>query len=170
MLLTLRMQRRAEKAFTKWPPGMFPTRVQSLAELYSCTWGLFWRKFSLNDCTVLYFAEIKRFREHFEATTYMRWCGLQWRYLNTIFREIRPRVGWKTERHTRTHTRIVISLDYFYWLWKGSRCTDSCLLPRIGLFARRHSTVFLFRRVRKIAKSDYWLRFLLSVHPYVWSN
>jgi hypothetical protein len=24
----------------------------------------------LNDCTVLYFSEIKRFREHFEATKY----------------------------------------------------------------------------------------------------
>jgi len=27
----------AEKAFTKWLPGMFPTPVQSLAEVYSCT-------------------------------------------------------------------------------------------------------------------------------------
>jgi len=57
-------------------------------------------------------------------------------------------------KDTRAQTRIVISLDYFYWLRKGSRCTDSCLLQRIGLFARRHSTFSSFRRVRKIAKSD----------------
>ena len=49
----------AEKAFTKWLPGMFPTSLQSLAEVYICTRGLSWRKCSLNDCTVLYFPEMK---------------------------------------------------------------------------------------------------------------
>jgi hypothetical protein len=61
---------RAEKAFTKWVPGMFPTTLKSLAEVYICTRGLFWRKGSLNDCTVLYFSEIKWFREHCVATAY----------------------------------------------------------------------------------------------------
>jgi len=41
--------RRAEKAFTKWLPGMFPTPQQWLAERHSRTG----RKCSLNDCTVL---------------------------------------------------------------------------------------------------------------------
>ena len=31
--------------------------------------GIFWRKCSLNGCTVLYFSEIRWFHEHFEATT-----------------------------------------------------------------------------------------------------
>jgi hypothetical protein len=32
--------------------------------------GTFWRKCSLNDCTVSYFSEIKWFQEHYKATTY----------------------------------------------------------------------------------------------------
>ena len=47
-----------EKAFTKWLPGMFPTPLQLLAEVYSCTRGLLGRQCSLNDCTVLYSSEI----------------------------------------------------------------------------------------------------------------
>ena len=39
--------------------------------MYSCTRELFWRKCSLNDCTVLYFPELKCFREIFEATTHI---------------------------------------------------------------------------------------------------
>jgi len=61
---------KAEMAFTKQLPGMCPTTLQSLTEVYICTRGLFWRKFNLYDCTVLYFLEIKRFWEHFEATMY----------------------------------------------------------------------------------------------------
>ena len=30
-----------KKDFTKWFPGMFPTSLLSLAEVYSCLWGLF---------------------------------------------------------------------------------------------------------------------------------
>jgi len=41
---------RAEKAFIKWFPGMFPTHLYSLAEAYICTRGLSWRKCSLYDC------------------------------------------------------------------------------------------------------------------------
>ena len=41
---------RAEKASTKWLPGMFPTHLHLLAEVYICTRGLFWRKCSLHDC------------------------------------------------------------------------------------------------------------------------
>jgi hypothetical protein len=56
-------------AFAKWLQVMFPPPLQSLAEVSSCTKGLFWRKCSLNDCTVLYFSEIKWFREHSEVNT-----------------------------------------------------------------------------------------------------
>jgi hypothetical protein len=52
---------RAEKVFTEWLPGMFPTHLQSLAEAHSCTRGLFWGKYSWNSCTVLHFSEIKWF-------------------------------------------------------------------------------------------------------------
>ena len=61
---------RAEKAFIKWLSGMFPTTLESPAEQYSCKWGLFLRKCSLNCCTVLHFSEIKWFLEHFESTMY----------------------------------------------------------------------------------------------------
>jgi hypothetical protein len=155
MLLTLRMQRRAEKAFTKWLPCVFPSCVQSLAEVYRCTRGLFWRKFSVNDCTVLYLAEIKRFREHFEATTYT--C-VDVAFSDLIFIPDFVKFGHvlvEKLKDTRAHTRIVISLDWFCWWRKGSRYVDSCRLPRIGLFARRQSTLFLFRRFRKISKSIY---------------
>jgi len=60
----LRMQRRSWKGFHK------VASLYSLEEVFSCTRGLFWRKCSLSDCTVLYFSEIKWFREHSEATTY----------------------------------------------------------------------------------------------------
>jgi len=69
MLLTsLRMWWKGWKVFHKWPPGMFPIPLQLLAEVYSCTRGLFQRKCSLNGCNVLYFWEIKWFWEHFEGT------------------------------------------------------------------------------------------------------
>jgi hypothetical protein len=62
---------RAEKVYTKWLPGMFPTPWQSLAEVYSSQMGLFCRKCDLNDCTVLYSSEIQWFLEHFEETTHV---------------------------------------------------------------------------------------------------
>jgi hypothetical protein len=49
---------------------MLPTPLQTPAEVFSCTRGLLWSKFSLNICTVMYFSEIMWFREHIEATTY----------------------------------------------------------------------------------------------------
>ena len=49
---------------------MFPTTLQLLVEVQSCTRGIFWRKCSLNDCSVLYFSDIKWFQKHFEAATY----------------------------------------------------------------------------------------------------
>jgi len=58
---------RAEKAFTKW---MFPTSLPSLVEVYSCWGEIMWKKYNLNDCTVVYFSEIQWFQEHFESTTY----------------------------------------------------------------------------------------------------
>jgi hypothetical protein len=48
-----------KKAFTKWLPEMFPTPLQSLAEVHSCTRGLFWRNCSFKDCIVLYIWEMK---------------------------------------------------------------------------------------------------------------
>ena len=53
-------------AFTKWLPGMILTVVGRSVYLYK---GSIWRTFSLNDCTVLYFSEIKLFPQHFEATS-----------------------------------------------------------------------------------------------------
>ena len=35
---------------------MFPAPLQLLAEVYTCTRGVFWRKCSLNDCTDLNFS------------------------------------------------------------------------------------------------------------------
>ena len=50
----------AENVFTKWLPLMFPTPLQSLAEVYSWTKGLIRRKCSLNNSTVFFlFSEIK---------------------------------------------------------------------------------------------------------------
>jgi hypothetical protein len=40
-------------------------------EVYICARGIFSRKGSLNNWVVLYFSEIKWFREHFEATTFL---------------------------------------------------------------------------------------------------
>ena len=51
---------------------MFPTRLQSLAEVYCCTRRLVWRKCSLNGSTALYFSEIQWFREYFETTEYLQ--------------------------------------------------------------------------------------------------
>jgi hypothetical protein len=42
---------RADKDFTKWLPWTFPTPVQPMAEVYSCTMRLLLRKFGLNECT-----------------------------------------------------------------------------------------------------------------------
>ena len=46
---------RAEKASRKWLAEMFPTLSQSLWEAYIWTRELFWGKYSLNDCNVMYF-------------------------------------------------------------------------------------------------------------------
>jgi len=37
-------ERRVEKDFRKWLPGMLPTPLQSLAEVYIFTRGLYWEK------------------------------------------------------------------------------------------------------------------------------
>jgi len=63
---------RAEKTVTKWPEGMFATPLQSMAEVCTCTWGLYWRKCSLNNCILMYFSEINWFREHVEPFTYIQ--------------------------------------------------------------------------------------------------
>jgi hypothetical protein len=93
-MTSLRMRQKTEKAFTKWLPGMFQTHLQSLAKVYTSTSGLCWKKCSLNDRRVLYFSEIKLFREHFEATKYMYigthddgnyYCFLLWSSIVQIF-------------------------------------------------------------------------------------
>jgi hypothetical protein len=61
----LRMRRGSWKDFHK--TAVFLKVLQSLAEVYSCTRRLFWRKCCLKDCTVLYFSEMRWFRECFEA-------------------------------------------------------------------------------------------------------
>ena len=73
---------RAEKAFRKWLLGMSATRLQSLAEVYSCTRRLLGKKCSLNGCTVLYFSEIKWFGVCFETTMLWCWqlCFSRWLY------------------------------------------------------------------------------------------
>jgi hypothetical protein len=49
------IQNATEKTITKWLPGMFSTPVQLLAGVYSCTNGLFLRKYSLNVCILFLF-------------------------------------------------------------------------------------------------------------------
>ena len=50
--------RRADKAFTKWLP-------------VAGRRGLYWKKCSLNDCTVVHLSELKWFWIHSEATMYI---------------------------------------------------------------------------------------------------
>ena len=73
-----------DKASTKWLPGMFPIPLQSLTEVYGCTRGLFGSKCSLNDCTVMYFSEIKWFQEHFEVTMYYL-CSMVMKIIRNIY-------------------------------------------------------------------------------------
>ena len=56
--------------FKKWLLGMLAAPLQLLSEVYSCTRGLFWSKYSLNNCTVVYFSEMKWFWKHSEDTFY----------------------------------------------------------------------------------------------------
>jgi len=49
---------------------MFPTPSHPLTDVYSCTRRLFWRKYTLNVCTVSCISEIKWFSEHFEVIAY----------------------------------------------------------------------------------------------------
>ena len=69
-LTSLGMRRRSWKGFREVASRNISALLQLLADVYSCTRVLFWRKFSLNGCTVLYLSEIEWLREHFEATTY----------------------------------------------------------------------------------------------------
>ena len=61
---------------------MFSTPVQLLAEVYSCTKGLFLRKYSLNVCILFYLSEINCFREHYEVTTHLFRLQIQPEQLN----------------------------------------------------------------------------------------
>ena len=105
MLLTsLRMRGRAEKSFINWLPGMFSTPLQTLAELYSCTRGLFWRNCTLNVYYVLCVLEKQWFREHFEVTMYVHQRGSHWVglceiwYLGFFVRKIQISLKMDTNR------------------------------------------------------------------------
>jgi hypothetical protein len=69
LLISLRMRWKSWKGFHKVTSRNVPYTLHSLEEVYSCTRGLFWRTCSLNDCTVLYFSEIKWLREYFGSTS-----------------------------------------------------------------------------------------------------
>jgi hypothetical protein len=69
LLTSIRMRGRAEKVLTKWLPGLFSTPLQLLEEVCICRSEIFWRKYTLNDCNILFFSEKIWFHEHFQATT-----------------------------------------------------------------------------------------------------
>jgi len=72
MLLTsLRMRRKNLKSFRKTASTNVSPPLHSLAEICSCRGGLFWRKYSFNDCNLLHFSEIEWFPDHFEATSHV---------------------------------------------------------------------------------------------------
>ena len=72
MLLTsLRTRRKNLQGFHRTASTNVSPPLHSLAEVCSCRGGLFWRQCNLNDCNLLHFSEIKWFREHFEATSYV---------------------------------------------------------------------------------------------------
>jgi len=56
---------RAEKVLTKRFPGNVSSRSAVAGRSVYLHKGTIWRKYSLNDCTVLYFSKMKIFREHF---------------------------------------------------------------------------------------------------------
>ena len=58
-LTSLIMRWKSWKGIHKMVSRMFATHLQSLADVYFCTRGPFWRKHSLNDCSVVYFSEKK---------------------------------------------------------------------------------------------------------------
>ena len=61
----------AEEAPTKWLLWMFPTPLQSLADMYSCT--------TLNACTILCFSEIKWIFLTFSSNKLKQWCYLDFK-------------------------------------------------------------------------------------------
>ena len=69
LLPSLRMRRKSRKGFHKMASRTASSTLRLLTELYASKRGLFWRKCSLNDNTLLCFSETKRFREYFEAST-----------------------------------------------------------------------------------------------------
>ena len=70
LLTTLRMPRQTWQVFYKLVSRNVFKPLESLAEIYSFTRGLFLRECGLNDCAGLCFWEIKWIQEYFEATTY----------------------------------------------------------------------------------------------------
>ena len=78
------MQRKSWKGFQKMASTMSATSSQSLAEMYSSTRGLFGKKCSLNDCTVLYFLRHKVIMGTFWSYNVRCWqlctsrCGTNW--------------------------------------------------------------------------------------------
>jgi hypothetical protein len=103
---------------------MFPTPLQSLSEVYSCTGGLFGRKYSLSDGTVLYFSEIKRSGEHSVANTYSptkqdissptqkNHCSFNWKVNQRLVGLLFSARPFQT-----TRTKLVSLLYYFTYLF-----------------------------------------------------
>jgi hypothetical protein len=66
ILTSLKTGRKSWKGFIKWLPGIFPSPIQSAAEVYSSTRRMFWSKCSLNNRI----SEMKWYGLHFEDTAY----------------------------------------------------------------------------------------------------
>jgi len=99
ILLALRMLRKSWKGLHKMASRNVSNTFKSLTEAYSCTRELFWRKCSLNDCTIMYFSEINWFREHL--------CNyLLHQYFSTF---VRPRPGKFFFHKTRAQSQQIYS-------------------------------------------------------------
>jgi len=65
----MRRRRWKWKEFHKMASWNISNTFRIAGKVYSCTMGLFWMNFKLNDCAVLQFSEIRWFLEYLAATT-----------------------------------------------------------------------------------------------------
>jgi len=78
LLTSLRMRRKSWKGFHKTASRNVSKTFTVAGRRVQSHKKIFWRKCSLNDCTVLHLSKIKRFWEHSETTTYVK-VNLSWR-------------------------------------------------------------------------------------------